>query len=712
MLQMFRRSVARVSRPVRKCFGTAGVNSSPASPDAKPEHRLKRPRRLGRGCQRLAAVCAVLAVSGVAARGDAVTEAETRLLDQVKYLASDELEGRGVGTKGLDKAADFVRDEFEKAGLNVSAVDGDAFQQFKMTIDVRLGSENALTFQGPDGATIELKYDQDVRTCSFGGSGGFDAEIVFAGYAIDDDKYSDLDDLDLEGKVALIIRRVPRQADKDGPFSTPHGPSARHAALTTKVSNVFRKGAVAAILVDDPHTAEADAQRLQEQIARGQDDLFGAADALSAANPETPEQTAELQQKLLESVRHLRALVEQAREADGDPLFEFGYGGRASGRSIPVFHITKAAADRLLVPALGKSLAELEAEIDSDLKPRSAVLSQWKAEGVASVEPVEADVRNVIGVLEGSGPLADETVIIGAHYDHVGLGGIGSGSLAPGQDAVHNGADDNASGTVGLIELARRFASRPEKPARRLVFIAFTAEERGLIGSAHYVKEPVFPLEKTVAMFNLDMVGRLRDDELTVFGTGTSPGWKPLVESLAEKHGLEIAQKPEGFGPSDHSSFYGKQIPVLHFFTNTHSDYHRPSDDWDKVNVTGMRRIVDFIEDITVDTLARSDRPEYVEVQGRASIDRSGARPYFGSIPDFASEEPGYALQGVSPGSPAEQAGLQGGDRIVDLGGQKIGSLEDFDLALRKFTAGDQVDVTVVREGEEQTLKVTLGRPR
>jgi hypothetical protein len=263
-----------------------------------------------------------------------------------------------------------------------------------------------------------------------------------------------------------------------------------------------------------------------------------------------------------------------------------------------------------------------------------------------------------------------------------------------------------------LIELARRFASRPEKPSRRLVFIAFTAEERGLIGSAHYVKEPVFPLEKTVAMFNLDMVGRLRDNELTVFGTGTSPGWKTLADELARKHEFDVTHKPEGFGPSDHSSFYGQRIPVLHFFTNSHSDYHRPSDDWDKVNVAGMRRIIHFIEDVVLDTLAQSERPEYVEVKGRATIDRSGARPYFGSIPDFASEEAGYSLQGVSPGSPADEAGLKGGDRIVDLGGQKIGGLEDFDLALRKFSAGDQVEVKVVRDGEEKVFKVTLGRPR
>ncbi|MBW3540716.1 MAG: M20/M25/M40 family metallo-hydrolase [Planctomycetes bacterium] len=660
---------------------------------------------------RLACALVLFALAATGLYGEELRNAVAeRMMDHVKFLASDELEGRGVGTKGLDRAAEFVRDEFEKAGLDVTRVDGGAFQPFTMTTDVALGEKNELALIGPSAEAIELKYDKDFRTCSFGDSGEFEADLVFAGYAIEDDEYNDLKDVDLKGKVALVVRRVPQQALEDGPFSTPHGPSARHASLLTKVSNVFRKGAVAVLIVNDPYTSRADAERLTTQTGEAHQRLFGAAEAFEAADPKNAEEAAELRKKLLEAVAHLRALAEQAKPADDDPLVEFGYGGRARGKSVPVFHITRDAADRILVAAAGRTLEQIEADIDSDLKPRSAPLSGWKARGAASLKPVEAQVKNVIGVLEGDGPLADETVVIGAHYDHVGMGG--TGSLAPGSNAVHNGADDNASGVAGLIELARRFAAREQKPARRLVFIAFTAEERGLIGSAHYVKEPLVPLENTIAMFNMDMIGRLRDDKLTVFGTGTAPHWKDAVVETARAQGLETVLKPEGFGPSDHSSFYGKKIPVLHFFTNNHADYHRPSDDWDKINADGMARVIAMLEDLIEQTLTAKERPQYIEIKERAEIARTGSRPYFGSIPDFGSETPGYALQGVAKDSPAEQAGLKGGDVIVQFGDSKIGSLNDFDLALRNYEPGDEVDVVVTRDGSPLKLKVTLGRPR
>ncbi|MBT6497056.1 MAG: M20/M25/M40 family metallo-hydrolase, partial [Planctomycetaceae bacterium] len=307
-------------------------------------------------------------------------------------------------------------------------------------------------------------------------------------------------------------------------------------------------------------------------------------------------------------------------------------------------------------------------------------------------------------------PLADETVVIGAHYDHVGMGG--RGSLAPGSKAVHNGADDNASGTVALIELARRFGSRDKKPARRIVFIAFTAEERGLIGSAHYVKNPVFPLEKTIAMLNMDMVGRVTDDKLVVYGIGTTPRWKKLIEAEGKKHNFKLTLKEGGFGPSDHSSFYGKKMPVLHFFSGTHKDYHRPTDDWDKINLAGMSRVVQMVEEVADSTIATKERPKYIEVKRKSTQARTGSRPYFGSIPDFAENAKGYAIMAVAGGSPAAKGGLKGGDVIVGLGGQKIGNLSDFDLALRKFKAGDEVDIVVQRKGKEVKLKVILGKPR
>ncbi|MGH7127537.1 MAG: M20/M25/M40 family metallo-hydrolase, partial [Planctomycetaceae bacterium] len=418
----------------------------------------------------------------------------------------------------------------------------------------------------------------------------------------------------------------------------------------------------------------------------------------------------ELKKKLAAATDRLETVRKMLREADPDELMEFGYGGNSPARELPCLHISQDTCNQLLKASLGKTLAELETAIDESLEPQSAELKGWSAVGEVNVKPITAEVKNVIGVLEGTGPLADETIIVGAHYDHVGLGG--EGSLAPGSKEVHNGADDNASGVAALIELARRLATRRERLPRRVVFIAFTAEEVGLIGSARYVKEPVFPIETTIAMFNMDMVGRLRDDKLTVFGSGTTPRWEPWLRQQAEERDFDLTLKPEGFGPSDHSSFYGKRIPVLHFFTGTHSDYHRPGDDWEKVNIQGMTRIIDLIEQLLVETAQEPKPPEYVAIKQRAQFDRGGSRPYFGSIPDFGTETAGYAISGVAPGSPAAQAGLKGGDVIVQLGEYKIGGLNDFDLALRKFSPGEPVKVAVQRGGQEQEFTVILAQPR
>jgi hypothetical protein len=352
----------------------------------------------------------------------------------------------------------------------------------------------------------------------------------------------------------------------------------------------------------------------------------------------------------------------------------------------------------------------VEQRIDETGKPASAILTDWTADITTSVETKMAPVKNVIGVLPGQGALKDETVVVGAHYDHLGYGG--SGSLQTGSKDIHNGADDNGSGTVALIELARRLARESSTNRRRLVFIAFTGEERGLLGSAEYVRNPVFPLESTVAMINLDMVGRLKDDKLTVYGTGTAKEWDELIDPAGKSRQLTLIKKPEGFGPSDHSSFYGKQIPVLHLFTGTHQEYHRPNDDWPLINFEGMERIVEFTQAVIEWSATTTVKPTYVEVKGRASVGRDGSRPYMGTIPDFGESDKGYALQSVAPGSPAEKGGLKGGDIIIKMGDQAISNLDDFDLALRRFTAGQEVPVTVKRGGQEVVVKVTLERSR
>ena len=655
----------------------------------------------------LTGFCLCFAVLSRTNAADLTGSPQDRLLNDIKFLSDDKLEGRGVGTEGLDKAAAFLRQEFQKAGLDVTAVDGDAFQTFTMVTGSELLDENSLVFKGPDGKEITFEVGKDVNVCSFGGSREFSGEIVFGGYAINakDVPYHDFDGIDVKDKIVIVMRRNPQQANSKSKFAVAHGIS-RHADLKSKVSVCRSAGAAAIIFVSDTHTTQSEAEKA---IDRANTAAIKAAREVAKLelSDEAYDKAREELQKTLDRVSKAHG---DAHTGGFDPLMKFGYAGNGKDNSPPIVHISQAKCNELLKAALKKSLSDLEAEIDTDLNPRTQVLKGWTVSGRTSIKRVRTDVSNVIAVLEGEGPLADETIVVGAHYDHVGFGG--AGSLAPGSTDVHNGADDNASGTAALIEVARQLSAREQPLPRRVVFIAFTAEERGLIGSARYVAEPVFPLEKTIAMYNMDMVGRLRDDKLTVFGVGTAPTFKADVTRFGEEREFKLSLKPEGFGPSDQSSFYAKKIPVLHFFTGTHSDYHRPGDDWDKINITGMSRIAGLVQDVVVHTADTQKPPEYLEVKTRANVRRGGSRPYFGSIPDFGSDKEGYAISGVAPNSPAKKAGLLGGDHIIKFGDAKITDLNDFDAALRNFSAGDVVEVTVNRDGEKVKLKVTLTKPK
>ncbi len=629
-----------------------------------------------------------------------------RLTNDIKYLSSDDLEGRGVGTDGLNKAADFIKKSFAESGLKVDAVSGDAFQKFTMVTGAKLNEPNSLALTGPEGKKIEFKIGTDATVCSFGGAAQFNGELVFAGYGINakEANYSDFDGVDVKGKVVIVMRKNPQQHNPKNPFGG-RG-VGRHADLNAKVSACKAAGAAAVLIVNDPQTLEDDAEK---QFSGAQGEVVKAAKELAKLEADN-EAFKPAKEKLKKALETFDSVGAKAHKGGDDPLMPFGYAGNGKDDSIPALHITVAKCNELLQATLKKSLADIQHEIDSSLKPQTKVLAGWTVAGQTSVERVRTEVKNVIGVLEGEGPLKDETIVIGAHYDHVGRGG--AGSLAPGSKEIHNGADDNASGSVSLLELARRFGARKEKLPRRLVFIAFTAEESGLIGSAKYVEQPTLPLDKTIAMYNMDMVGRLTDNTLTIYGTGTAPTFKDDLTKLNGAREFKLTMKPEGFGPSDHSSFYGKKIPVLHFFTGTHNDYHRPSDDWDKINVEGMSRVVGLVEDMVVLTAMTEKKPEYVSVPGSAQVGRSGNRPYFGTIPDFGKETKGYAISGAAPGSPAEKGGLKGGDAIIQLGTHKITDLDSFDLALRAYSAGQEIEVTVLREMKEVKLKVVLGAPR
>lgn len=653
-------------------------------------------------------------------RADDHSQVEQRLAESAKILASDEFEGRGIGTEGLNKAAEYLAREFAALGLKTDLYDGTPFQKFTVTTHSEQGpkEQNRLKIVGPpqpgasSGTEWELELGKEFNPLAAGGSAAFDVPLVFAGYGITakDLEYDDYAGIDVKGKVVIIVRKEP---DQENPHSKFNGTSpSPHAWFTRKIANANEHGVAGIIFVNDRGELRQRADAEQKAFDALVEKLVTAQAEFRKQEHPAPDVAAKYRAEVTRLAEQLHQ-VGKRLDGDLDQILDFnGAGPESSHRKLPVMFASRAKIDLILKQAIGKDLATLEKEIDSDVKPRSIELTGWRAVGETSVVRKEAEVKNVIAVLEGEGPHADETVIVGAHYDHLGHGGYGS--LAPWTTDIHNGADDNASGTASLLEIARQLAGREKKPARRIVFIAFTGEERGLLGSAFYTREPRFPLDKTVAMVNLDMVGRLTNDKLIVYGTGTAKEFDSLLDELNTQYKFDLSRKPGGFGPSDHASFYAKQIPVLHLFTGTHSDYHRPSDDADKLNIEGMRRITGLSVDI-VDRIANAPtRPTYVESKRQETITMGGGgdRPYFGSIPDYANEGEGLALTGVTKGGPADMGGLRGGDVIIQFGDSKISGIEDFDSALRKYKGGDKVKVKVKRGAETLELEVILGQPR
>ncbi|MEO8088709.1 MAG: M28 family peptidase [Gemmatimonadales bacterium] len=322
--------------------------------------------------------------------------------------------------------------------------------------------------------------------------------------------------------------------------------------------------------------------------------------------------------------------------------------------------------------------------------------------------------KNVVGILPGRDPvLRNQTVILGAHYDHLGLGGFGS--LDPDSTGlVHNGADDNASGAAALIQVAARLAGSP--PARTVVFIAFSGEELGLLGSAYYVKQPIYPLAGTLAMVNLDMVGRLRNGRLIVYGARSAKEFPALLDSLNWYAGFDMKAQGDGYGPSDHSSFYVAKRPVLHLFTDLHEDYHRTTDDWQKVNYDGLKRVADFTLGL-VTALANRTKPlTFLELTAPATsqvdpqpFGTPGYGAYLGTVPDMTGAPGGVRLVGVRAGSPAEKAGLRGDDIITRIGSTETPDLQAMTDALRSHKPGEVVEILVRRGARVTTLQATLG---
>jgi hypothetical protein len=377
-------------------------------------------------------------------------------------------------------------------------------------------------------------------------------------------------------------------------------------------------------------------------------------------------------------------------------------------------HIKLLASDSLQGRGTGKEGERMAAAYlagqfkQLKLKPlgaNEAFLQAFPFKGGAHGEGEAGTAHNVVAYLDNK---AATTIIIGAHYDHLGMGDQGSSLDANPQDKIHNGADDNASGSAGVLELARYFATNKKREKNNFLFILFSGEELGLLGSKYFTEHPTLDLSKVNFMINMDMVGRLNPESKTVVvnGTGTSPVWEPLLKSLAANQ-LKINTDSSGIGPSDHTSFYLKDIPVLHFFTGSHPDYHKPSDDWEKINYAGEVAVLNLIRQV-IEKLDGEPKLTFLKTKSNAMAVRSPFKVTMGVMPSYSSDEAGLKVDGVTEGRPAQKAGIQTGDVIIEMGGYVIKDVQTYMEALGKFEKGQTIPVKVKRGGNILTVTVTF----
>jgi hypothetical protein len=501
----------------------------------------------------LTAVGLVL-VAATLVRGEKEIEPDA-LLGHIKFLAADDLKGRGNGSEGLERAADYIAEQFQSAGLQ-PGVNGGWFQPFELNAGLTIGPTNTLSFQSR-GRTVTLTLGTSYYPLAVTGSDTFpsvqfdDLPLVFAGYglAVPELGYDDYKNIDVSGKAVLIFTHEPQEHSAGSRLNGTR--PMPQTTLTAKAQLAMRKGARMLIAVSDP----------THRYDEGQFSLF-----------------------------------------KNDP--------DADDEGFPVLRVRRAEMQPLLDAWRLDAAARF---IDADLVPRSEVLAGATVDYTESISQNRRMVRNVIGILPGSDPArAREAIVIGAHYDHVGLGG--RLSVTPDRvGEIHNGADDNASGTASIIEMGRSAAADRARFPRTLVFIAFAGEERGLLGSAYYASHPVFPTENTIAMLNLDMVGRARGG-VDVSGLEASPSIEADLKAASTATGanLQIKREGPGAGRSDDSNFLDRGIPAINFFTGFHADYHRPGDDWEKIDAAGTKRVATLALELASRLAERPTRPEFV----------------------------------------------------------------------------------------------------
>ena len=625
----------------------------------------------------------LLFVFSISAQKPDITEQNLR--KHVGYLASDGLEGRRTGEQGAAFAAGYVANTFANYKLKTGFTRTENgkttksfLQPFPYISGVELGQDNFLRIIPAD-ATRENKMEAGINWMPIGFSPNGDiapAEMVFAGFGIasGDAKYDDYAGLDVRNKIVLVLAGTPD--------NSPHGQFARF--------NVHAKAKIA-----------------QEKGAK--------------------------------------ALVLIANETNfkEDRFAKLNFDQTLGETAIPTLAIMRSHGAELLGAKDEKELTEIEKwlamrkDAPPNVQIRLADLPKATAQMRVNLAKKQTEAYNVIGILEGKDAvLKNEAIIIGAHYDHLGKGG--AGSLAVNSTEIHHGADDNASGVSAMLELARQFA-KEKNNKRTLIFMAFGGEEEGLLGSKAYVNNPVFPLDKTVAMINLDMVGRLNENKLTVGGIGTASEWKDLVNSnnqqtpsafgigiplpsplkvkIIEGNG-EVINKTfpnfglqlneDGFGPSDHSSFYGKQIPILFFFTGTHTDYHKPTDTPEKINYDGLLKITNYVGEIVKNIDQNAKRPTYAVAKSSGTMGgRTGFNVSLGTVPSYADgNNDGLLLDGVRDDSPAAKSGIKAGDKIVKMAGREIRNISDYVFVLGEMKAGEEYEIIVRRGTETLLLKI------
>ena len=610
-----------------------------------------------------------------------------RLQQIISYLASDALEGRRTGTPGANDAAHYIAGEFSLLGLRPAIQMAGAartrgeiraryLQPFPYVSKVELGKNNLL-FVSPGRAEDAAQFAvvEDWMPLGFSTNAELkNAEMVFAGYGITSSelKYDDYAVSNVRDRVAIVLDGTP-----DG--DNPHGQFQQAGQIRFKAAAARAAGARALLIIAD------------------------------------------------ESFQQLYQLKKLAYDNAGEA-------------GIPVITISQKLAKKILNSELTDLAKAADARTAAGNALRNPITSARLNLSV-NVNRIESPSFNVVGILPGTDPkLKNEAIVIGAHYDHLGRGG--EGSLAPREGDIHHGADDNASGTAGMLELARIFSA--QKPRRTIVFIAFSGEEEGLIGSNYYVNHPVVPLANTVAMINMDMIGRQVEKKLLIGGIGTAQDWRAMIDAKnvvptaaaslnvpgvgsanlavnlpvnvnvngqpvvsAPGKNFELTLTEDGFGPSDHSSFYAKQVPVLFFWTGTHNDYHKPSDTYDKINYEGEARILSFVASIVRD-IDRSDaRPKFTVAKSDSQGRSTGFRVYLGTIPNYADSNDGLTLDGVREESPAAKAGLKAGDKIVKMAGRDVKNVYDYTQALSEMKAGQEYEVELLRGGQRMTLKIT-----